>query len=148
MPQKKIPSEPRPPILDSREREQKTSTVFVSSSVNWEPEGYLQTVFSANLRVVHFCGRLGISEFLYEPDRLARRVPSGSVKKALPKGWGFVLDDWTEDLRRKRPLYNRQKMRQLCVRLKVPYWDLMQVGEMKAVIVRWAIAEEVPETDL
>ena len=148
MPQKKIPSETISPTQDSREREQKTLDVFVSSSVNWEPEGEVQTVFSAKLRVVNFCNRLGIGEFLYEPDRMARRVPPGSIKEALSKGWGFVLDDWAEDMRRRRPLYNREKMRQLCIRLKVPYWDLMQVGEMKAVIVRWAIAEGVPETDL
>lgn len=66
----------------------------------------------------------------------------------LPRGWLMVLDEYTENLTRKHPIYNQKSMRDLCVLLRVPYWERMKTNEMKAVIVRWARFERVPETKI
>lgn len=95
-----------------------------------------------------FCVSRHLNEDLYSPDRMASRLPPNAINNVLPNGWMFVTDEWTEDLVRKRPLYNRKKLRQLCVELKVPYWHAMTVNEMKAVIVHWAIEHGVSETKI
>lgn len=117
-----------------------------SSRVYPGPAGGLLTGFYSRI-IERFCERNDLPADLYEPDRLAARLPEGaSIDRALTRGWLVVTDEWTEEMVRKRPLYNRSTMRHLCVYLKVPYWDKMPVSVMKAVVVRWAIADEVPET--
>jgi hypothetical protein len=93
-----------------------------------------------------FAARIEVSPRLFAPDVCSLRVgSSGVINAALPQGWMMVCDEWTDELVRRRPRYNRARLRKLCVALKVPYWDTMNVDEMKAVIVRWAIYEQVPE---
>lgn len=93
-----------------------------------------------------FCEYAEVSSELYQPQRLTVRMGSaGAIIEALPDGWMMVCDEWTPALVRKRPRYNRRRLRALCVALKIPYWSAMNVDEMKAVIVRWAIFEQVPE---
>ena len=99
--------------------------------------------------ILSFCEYAEVSSELYQPQRLTARMGSaGAIIEALPHGWMLVCDEWTPTMVRKRPRYNRRAMRQLCVSLKVPYWSAMNVDEMKAVIVRWAIFEQVPEQSI
>ena len=112
----------------------------------WEGEQRAFVRQRADQIVRAMVARFEVPIYFYDPDVCTHRAGSaGALIEALPNGWMLVCDEWTDDMVRKRPRYNRRRMRELCVRLKVPYWRDMNVDEMKAVIVRWAIHEQVPE---
>lgn len=134
----------RPQTLTTQGRGRTGQTNFNLTPVYWGRAGEKPAGFHPSL-IGRFCEREGIQPDLYDPLRCAERI-EGSIDDYLPKGWWLILDEWTEDMTRKRPVYNQAAMRRLCAELKIPYWDRMRVIEMKAVIVRWAIHDNVPET--
>ena len=120
--------------------------MFYPITQTWEGEQEAFVLERTDRIIEAMVKRLEVTPMLYEPERMMMRVGGkGVIVGALPKGWMLVCDEWTPRLVRKRPRYNRSRMRALCVGLKVPYWRDMNVDEMKAVIVRWAIHERVPE---
>ena len=120
--------------------------MFYPITQTWEGEQRAFVKQRSEEIVLAFAARIEVTPHLYDPEVCTQRVGSaGVIIEALPHGWMLVCDEWTDDLVRKRPRYNRYRMRGLCVKLKVPFWDAMNVDEMKAVIVRWAIHEQVPE---
>ncbi len=120
--------------------------MFYPITQTWEGEQEAFVLERAERIIAVMVARFEVAPRLYDPEACNKRVGDARIiAAALPKGWMLVCDEWTPRLIRKRPRYNRDRMRALCVGLKVPYWRDMNVDEMKAVVVRWAIHERVPE---
>lgn len=124
---------------------QKRQVNFASARLDWRRVGdYLS--LSCSEIMGEFAAREGITPSLFLPSRLKSRSKSDIESILHPWGWRHLCltQSYTGGLKRKG-WWNRERLRAACVEGRVPYWKKMTGNEMRAVLLGWAIAEDVPE---
>ena len=125
---------------------EKRSAFHVSPAWNW-PGGELVQRDSILLYLRQFTNRTGRPEHLYEASAMEKRSPI-PIGQVLDRGWYFLSLDFNILDQRKRPTYNQKDLRDMCVKLKVPYWREMRDLEIRSLLILWAIDLNVPEISL
>lgn len=88
-----------------------------------------------------FCVRAGINPRVYDFERIYART--NTTLGDLTSGWLRLAPS-----QGRRPVMNRTALREICVAMKIPYWDKMTVREMRALLLLIADHEGLPDVDI